>query len=273
MEALADFSRLSLNQITTNSWNVREAVEGCTRAGIPWIGLWREKVHEYGLAACRRLVADAGLQVSSLCRGGWFPATSKIERQARIDDNRRAIKEAAELGTDVLVLVCGPAPDRNIIAGRAMVAEAIAQLLPDAQAAGVKLGIEPLHPMFAADRSVIVTLAEANRLVETLQSDALGVIVDAYHVWWDSDIFAQIKRASGHILGFHVSDWPVPLPDTLLGRAMMGDGRIDLPPLRAAVEATGYRGPIEVEIFNRIIWDSVGDEVLLLMKERYLAFV
>lgn len=273
MKALTDLARLSLNQITTNGWNVREAVEGCVRAGIPSIGLWREKVQEYGLTNSKRLVADAGLQVSSLCRGGWFPAASKEERQARIDDNRRAIEEAAELGTEVLVLVCGPAPDRDIAAGRLMVEDALLQLLPDALAAGVKLGIEPLHPMFAADRSVIVTMAEANRLIEYFQSVALGVIIDAYHVWWDPDVLPQIARAAGHILGFHVSDWPVPLPDTLLGRGMMGDGMIDLRLLRSAVEAAGYTGAIEVEIFNRAIWDTPGDEVLRLIKQRYLAWV
>lgn len=273
MESLSNFSRLSLNQITTNNWDLREAVDGCVRADIPWIGLWRDKVQAHGIAASRRLVEDAGLQISSLCRGGWFPAASKEERQARLDDNRRAIAEAAELGTDVLVLVCGPAPDRDIVAGRATVEDAIGQLLPDAQAAGVRLGIEPLHPIFAADRSVIVSLAEANRLVEVFKSPALGVVVDVYHVWWDADIFTQIERARGHILGFHVSDWPVPLPDTLLGRTMMGDGMINLRPLRAAVEASGYHGPIEVEIFNRAIWDTPGDEVLELMKRRYLEHV
>ncbi|HEX7735133.1 MAG TPA: sugar phosphate isomerase/epimerase family protein [Ktedonobacteraceae bacterium] len=273
METLTNFSRLSLNQITTNSWDLRGAVDGCARADIPWIGLWRDKVQAHGIAASRRLLDDAGLRVSSLCRGGWFPAASREERQTRLDDNRRAIAEAAELGAPVLVLVCGPAPDRDITAGRAMVADAIAQLLPDAQAAGIKLGIEPLHPMFAADRSVIVSLAEANRLAETFQVEAVGVIVDVYHLWWDADIFTQIERAAGHILGFHVSDWPVPLPDTLLGRAMMGDGMINLRPLRAAVEATGYHGPIEVEIFNRAIWDAPGDETLNLMKRRYLTYV
>lgn len=273
METLRDYARLSLNQITTNSWSVGEAIEGCLRAGLPWIGLWREKVQAYGLARSRRHVIDAGLKVSSLCRGGWFPAESKGERQARLDDNRRALAEAVELGTDVLVLVCGPAPGGDLVAGRAMVEEAIACLLPDAQAAGIKLGIEPLHPMFAADRSVVVSLAEANRLIVQFKSDSLGVIVDVYHVWWDADVFAQIAQANGHILGFHVSDWPVQLPDTLLGRVMMGDGIINLHGLREAVEAAGYRGPIEVEIFNRTIWDTPGNEVLDLMKQRYLAYV
>lgn len=267
---MEELSRLSLNQITTNGWNVREAAEGCQHAGIGSIGLWREKVREYGLSESRRLLEDSGLHVSSLCRGGWFPATTQAERQVRIDDNRRALEEAATLGTDVLVLVCGPAPDRDIAAARQMVEDALTALLPDAQSYGVKLGIEPLHPMFAADRSVIVTLAEANRLVEYFQSDVIGLIIDAYHVWWDADVMNQIRRATGHILGFHVSDWPVPLPDTLMGRAMMGDGVIDLRGLRMAVDAAGYTGAIEVEIFNQAIWQSSGDEVLALMKRRYL---
>lgn len=272
MEALQDISRLSLNQITTNSWNVREAAEGCVRAGIPSIGLWRDKVQNYGLANSKQVIRDAGLTVSSLCRGGWFPASTKAERQARIDDNRRAIEEAAELGTKTLVLVCGPSPDRDIAAARAMVAEAIAVLLPDALASGIRLGIEPLHPMFAGDRSVIVTLGEANRLVEHFQSEALGVIIDAYHVWWDPEVSSQLQRAAGHILGFHISDWPIPLPDTLMGRAMMGDGIIDLRSLRTQVDAAGYTGPIEVEIFNRAIWDTPGDEILSLMTRRYLEY-
>ncbi len=266
-------TRLSLNQSTTQRWSVREAVEGCARAGIPTIGLWREKVAETDVRESARLVREAGLQISSLCRGGWFPAASKAERQARIEDNRRALEDAAELGAQVLVLVCGPAPDRDIAAARGMVEEALACLIPDAQVCGVKLGIEPLHPMFAGDRSVIVTLAEANRLIQHFQSDRLGVVIDAYHVWWDPDVFDQIARAAGHILGFHVSDWLVPPPDHLLGRGMMGDGVIDLRRLRLAVEAAGYAGPIEVEIFNRSIWDLPGDEVLHLMRRRYLEYV
>lgn len=266
-------TRLSLNQSTTQRWSLREAVEGCVRAGIPAIGLWRDKVAEIGVRESQRLVQDAGLQVSSLCRGGWFPAASKAERQERIEDNRRALEDAAELGTQVLVLVCGPSPDRDITAARAMVEEALACLIPDALACGMKLGIEPLHPMFAGDRSVIVTLAEANQLIEQFKSNALGVIVDAYHVWWDADVCTQIARAAGHILGFHVSDWLVPPPDHLLGRGMMGDGVIDLRRLRLAVEAAGYSGPIEVEIFNRSIWDTPGDEVLRLMQRRYLEYV
>jgi sugar phosphate isomerase/epimerase len=273
MQPFTDLSRLSLNQATTQRWTLREAIEGCARAGIPAIGIWRDKLAETGLAQAARLVRDAGLRVSSVCRGGMFPAATAAERQARIEENRRAVDEAAALAADVLVLVCGPAPDRDIAAARAMVREGIAALLPYAQERGVLLGIEPLHPMFAGDRSVIVTLAEANMLVEELASPALGVVADVYHIWWDPDLYAQIERVGSHILGFHVNDWLAPPPDPLLGRGMMGDGLIELRRIRTAVDAAGYRGPIEVEIFNRAIWDTPSDEVLALMCKRYLACV
>lgn len=273
MQALTDRSRLSLNQATTQRWSLREAVEGCARAGIPWISVWRDKLAETGLEEAARLVRDAGLRVSSLCRGGFFPAATAAERQARIDDNRRAVDEAAALGAEVLVLVCGPAPNKDLVAARAMVRDGIAALLPYAEQRGVKLGIEPLHPMFAGDRSVIVTLGEATALAEQLASPWLGVVADVYHIWWDPELYAQIERAGERIVGFHVNDWLVPLPDPLLGRGMMGDGVIELRRIRAAVEAAGYSGPIEVEIFNRAIWDTPGDAVLATLCERYLAYV
>ncbi len=273
MQPMSSLARLSLNQMTTERWSVQAAVEGCARAGIPAIGLWRHKVAETGLRESARLVRDAGLEVSSLCRGGMFPAATVAERRQRIDDNRRAIDEAAELGTDVLVLVCGPAPDRDIAAARTMVAEAIGELVPYAAERGVKLGIEPLHPMFAAERSVVLTLRQANDLAERFPLGQVGVVVDVYHVWWDPEVYQQIDRAAGRILGFHVNDWLVPTPDLLLGRGMMGDGVIELRRLRVAVESAGYSGPIEVEIFNQAIWNTPADEVLVLLSERYLAHV
>ena len=265
-----DLARLSLNQATTQRWTLREAVDGCARAGIPWIGPWRDKVAEAGGAvASAKLIRDAGLRVSSLCRGGFFPAATESARRERIDENRRALDEAAELGTEVLVLVCGPAPDRDIDAARRMVEEGIAAVIPYAAERGVRLAIEPLHPVFAGDRSVIVTLAQANAMAERLDSPHVGVAVDVYHVWWDPEVYAQIARASGRILGFHISDWLAPPPDVLLGRGMMGDGVIQLQRLRLAVEAAGYTGPIEVEIFNQKIWDTPGDQVLATILERY----
>ncbi|THF76710.1 sugar phosphate isomerase/epimerase family protein [Cohnella fermenti] len=262
-------NRISLNQITIDRSSLEEAVEGCSRADIPWIALWRHKIAETGLAESKRLVRDAGIRVSSVCRGGMFPAATANGRQANLDDNRRAVEEAAELGAEALVLVCGPAPDRDIDSARKWVAEGIERLVPFALDHGVKLGIEPLHPMYAAERSVIVTLDQAITLAERHSSQDVGVVVDVFHVWWDPGLYKQIARAEGRIVGFHVSDWIVPTPDLLMGRGMMGDGVIEIRRIREAVEAAGYKGPIEVEIFNRDIWDRPRDEVLILMKERF----
>ena len=265
-----DPSRLSLNQKTTNNWSVREAAEGCAHAGIGLIELWRDKVSETGLSESARLVQDAGLLVSSLCRGGMFPAVDAAGRRARLEDNRRAVEEAAALGTDVLVLVCGPAPERDLEAARVMVEEGISELAPYAAEVGVKLAIEPFHPVLMQERSVIVTLAQALDIAERFEPERVGVVVDAYHVWWDPDLYPQITRASRRIFGFHANDWLSPKPDLLLSRAMMGDGPIQIRRIREAVDAAGYAGPIEVEIFNQDIWDTPGDEVLALTKERYL---
>jgi sugar phosphate isomerase/epimerase len=265
--------RLSLNQMTIPGWSVREAVDGCVRHGIRHIGLWREKVAEFGIDASARVARDAGVGISSLCRGGWFPAATAAERRARIEDNRRAIEEARRLGTATLALVCGPAPDRDLDGARRMVEDAVVELAPYAAEYGVRLAIEPLHPMFAADRSVVATLAQAAAIAERCPPDRVGVLVDAYHVWWDPAVYAEIARAGRRILGFHVSDWIVPLPDVLFGRGMMGDGVIELRRLRLAVDTAGYTGPIEVEIFNRAINAMPGDEALALLKARYLAHV
>lgn len=273
MSQLTSIERLSLNQITTNKWSLQEAVEGCERAEVPYIALWRHKIAEIGLKESKRIIQNSGIQISSICRGGMFPQSTPKLRQEALDDNRRAVDEAAELGTDVLVLVCGPAAGKDIVEGRKMVEEGIEQLVPYAEERGVKLGIEPLHPMYAAERSVIVSLGEAVTLAEKFHPTQVGVVVDVFHVWWDHDLYNQIERAKGRILGFHVSDWIVPTPDMLMGRGMMGDGVIELNRIRGAVEKAGYAGPIEVEIFNQDIWDTPGDEVLRVMKECYLEHV
>jgi sugar phosphate isomerase/epimerase len=255
--------RLSLNQITTDRWSVAEAAAGCARAGIGSIGLWRQKVADAGLDEAARSVRDAGLTVSSLCRGGFFPAPDAAGRAAAIEDNRRAIEEAHALGTDVLVLVCGGLPpgSRDLPGARAMVADGIGAVVDEAAAAGVRLGIEPLHPMYCADRSVISTLGQANDLAERFPAEHVGVVVDAYHVWWDPRIEEEIARA--RILGFHVCDWVLPLPaGALTGRGLPGDGCADLARLHRAVGATGYAGPIEVEVLNEAVWATPGDEVL-----------
>jgi sugar phosphate isomerase/epimerase len=215
---------------------------------------------------------DAGLGVSSLCRGGWFGAQDQAGLDARMEDNRRAVDEAAALGAACLVLVCGPAPDRDLERGRQIVGEGIAELVPYAAAHGVRLAIEPLHPMYCGDRSVVVTLGQALAMAVQAGPD-VGVAIDTYHVWWDPDVWAGIGATGGRIMGFHVNDWLVPTPDMLNGRGLMGDGVIELRRLRRAVDAAGYQGPIEVEIFNRELWSLPPDEALGLIAERYLAHV
>ena len=273
MPAAADHARLSLNQITTNRWSLADALDGCLRAELPAIGIWRHKIAEVGLPESRRLVRDAGLHVSSVCRGGMFPAATAEERARRIDDNRRAIDEAAELAADTLVLVCGPPPDRDLAAARRMVEDAIAELVPYARERNVAMAIEPLHPMYAAERSCITSLEEANVLADRFDPATVGIVVDVYRVWWDAMLEREIARARGRIRGFHVCDWLVPTTDMLMGRGMMGDGCIDIHRIRTLVEAAGYTGFIEVEILNQRIWDQPGDDVLRLMKERYLSCV
>jgi len=262
--------RLSFNQITAKHATLRECVEACARHGVGWIAPWRERVAEAGLRESARMIRDAGLRISSLCRGGFFPAASETGRLERIDENRRVIDEAAELDARCVVLVCGPAVDRDLDGARRMIADGIAAVVPYARERGVKLGIEPLHPMFAADRSVIARLDEAIELAERLD---VGVVVDVFHLWWDWRMYADLRRASGRIVGFHVSDWAVPLPGIFTGRSMMGDGVIELRRIRTAVDETGYDGPIEVEIMNESIWARPIDEVFETVVERYLTCV
>lgn len=253
--------RLSFNQITADPWSLEQAVDHCSRSGVPYIAAWRHKL-DGNAAKASSLIRAAGLRVSSLCRGGWFSAPTAEKRRNRVADNRIAIEEAALLGAPVLVIVSGPANGQTLADARATVLDGLLEVLPDAEKAGVVLGIEPLHPMYTAERSVVVTLKQANDMADRLRSPSAGVVVDAYHVWWDPEVMNEIERARGKIVGFHVSDWPVPLPGILMGRAMMGEGVIELRQLRQAVDKTGYDGPIEVEIFNEDIWKCADDQLL-----------
>ncbi|MED7954532.1 sugar phosphate isomerase/epimerase family protein [Kitasatospora sp. NPDC058201] len=271
-------SRLSLNQITTKQWTLPEAVRGCVDAGIPAIGLWRDKVADTGVARSAKLCRDAGLAVSSLCRGGFLTATDPHERRAALADNLQAVEEAAELGTDTLVMVVGglPAGSRDLAGARTAVADMIAELAPHAGDFGVRLALEPLHPMFCADRAVLSTLGQALDLAEPHPATQVGVVVDSYHVWWDPQLPAQIERAgrTGRIASYQVCDWTLPLPaDALLGRGHVGDGHIDFRTLTDQVTAAGHTGWIEVEIFNQQIWDTPGEQTLQTLVERHLAHV
>ncbi|MEV8135172.1 sugar phosphate isomerase/epimerase family protein [Microbacterium aurantiacum] len=259
-------SRLSINQGTIKHASLAEALRATTDAGVAAIGLWREPVQEVGLDVAASMVADSGLRVSTHCRSGFFTMPEGPARRAAIDDNRRAIEEAATLaaaGADgsvaVLVLVAGALPDgsRDLIGARARVRDAIGELAPYAAEAGVQLAIEPLHPMYASDRCVVSTLGQALDIAADFEPSVVGVTVDTFHIWWDPDVLPQIARAGreGRIATYQVCDWKTPLPaDVLLSRHYPGDGVIDFASLTSAVEDTGYDRDIEVEIFNADIW-------------------
>jgi sugar phosphate isomerase/epimerase len=266
--------RLSLNQRTTAEWSLAEAIAGSRRAGLRSIGVWREPLAQVGLPEAKRMLDDAGLRVSSLCRGGFFTDPATFE--TAIAENRTAIDEAAFLGAPTLVLVAGglPPDDRDIDAARARVVEAIGLLSPHARDSGVTLGIEPMHPIFAADRGVVSTLEQALDIAEQFDPVDVGVIVDTFHLWWEPTIAQQIARAGQRIVSYQISDWITPFPaDALLSRGMMGDGHIDFEGFTRAVAATGYAGDVEVEIFNAELWASSGDEVVQTMARRYVELV
>jgi sugar phosphate isomerase/epimerase len=266
--------RLSLNQATVKHLGLADATALCVRHDIPAIGLWRDRVAEIGLDRAVAAVRAAGLHVSSLCRGGFFTRAGPEGLAAARADNRAAVREAAELGADTLVLVCGGlVPDsRDLSLARRMAADAIGDLVPEAQRLGVRLGIEALHPMFCADRSVICSLGEAVGLAHSFPADAVGVVVDTYHVWWDPGLTAEIARAAGRIVSYQVCDWVLPLPaDALLGRGHLGDGVIDFGPISAAVARAGYGGYVEVEIFNADVWAAPPDRTAAVVRERFAA--
>ncbi|MGW7263056.1 sugar phosphate isomerase/epimerase family protein [Streptomyces sp. NPDC054842] len=272
----ADLSRFSINQMTVRQLSLPDLVDACAQLGVPGVGLWREPVQAYGVEAAAKLVRDAGLTVTTLCRGGFLTATGADERARSLDDNRTAIDEAAALGTDTLVLVSGglPAGSRDLRGARERIADALAELGPYAAERGVRLAIEPLHPMFAADRCVVSTLAQALSLAERFPADQVGVTVDTYHLWWDDTAPAQVARAGagGRIHTFQLADWVTPLPEGVLnGRGQLGDGAVDLREWRGYVEAAGYRGPIEVELFNEGLWARDGREVLAETAARFAA--
>ncbi|WP_209314701.1 sugar phosphate isomerase/epimerase family protein [Streptomyces bohaiensis] len=264
--------RFSINQMTVKQLDLPELVAACGEQGVTAVGLWREPVREYGVKAAHDLFAEAGIAVTSLCRGGFFTAP---DRQAVLDDNRAAIDEAAGVGTDTLVLVSGGLPEGGgLVDARARIAEALAELAPYAADRGVRLAIEPLHPMYAADRCAVSTLGQALDLAEPFDAATVGVVVDTYHLWWDERVDRQIAEAgaAGRIHCFQLADWVTPLPaGVLTGRGQIGDGCIDMAHFRRVVDAAGYEGPIEVEIFNEAMWARDGREVLRETADRYRA--
>ena len=286
-------SRLSLNTATTKNITLAEAVSLSSEAGLSHIGVWRDRVAEAGLDKAVRLVSEAGLSVSSLCRGGFLTAADEAGQASALADNTQAIIEAATLGTRELIMVVGGLPAagslvggaavdpsapgvKDVAAARQRVADRIAELVPVAQEHNVRLVLEPLHPMYAADRAVLSTLGQALDLAAPFPAETVGVVVDTFHVWWDPALEASIQRAGaeGRLASYQVCDWNLPIAaDALLSRGYMGDGYIDFETITRWVAATGYDGPVEVEIFNQEIWDAPAADVLATVKARYESLV
>lgn len=280
---------LSLNTGTTKNITLAEAVAATAQAGLSHIGVWRDRVAEAGLDNAAKLIADAGLTVSSLCRGGFLTAADEAGRTAALESNRAAIREARALGTGELIMVVGGLPaaahllgaegdraDRSVSAARGRVADRLAELVPYTLDHGVRLVLEPLHPMYAADRAVLSTLGQGLDLAAPHPTAAVGVVVDTFHVWWDPQLEQQIARAGaeGRLASYQVCDFNLPIAsDALNSRGMMGDGYVDFAEISRWVAAAGYTGPVEVEIFNQEIFEQEARVTLETMKQRYAELV
>ena len=268
-------SRCCVHTITTKPWSLQEAAGNYARAGIRGITVWRDALNGLSPKEAKTILEDHGLEVVSYCRGGFFPHPNNEGRQAAIDDNRRALDEARAIGAPILVLVCGAALGQPLALSRTQIRNGIEAILPHTAASGVSLAIEPLHPMYADERSAINTLQQANDLAESFASPWVGVAVDVYHLWWDPDLQSEIKRCgkNGNLLAFHVCDWKTPTEDLLLDRGLMGEGCIDIREIRNWVENAGFRGFIEVEIFSNRYWKMDQAQFLKQIVNTYLNYV
>jgi sugar phosphate isomerase/epimerase len=257
-----DARRLALHTITTRPWPIEHAIEAYATAGVAGVSVWREALTGRNPAMAGRHIGDAGLAVVSYVRGGFFASTDTAGRRRAIDENRTILDEAAALGAPLLVLVCGAAVGQSLTDSRRQIRDGIEAILPHAEARGVRLAVEPLHPMYADTRSALVTLGQANDLVEAIGSPFLGIAVDVYHLWWDPALPREIARCGDRIFAFHVCDWRTPTRDLLNDRAIMGEGCIPIREIRAQVEAAGFDGFIDVEIFSTEYWSQDQHEYL-----------
>lgn len=271
---ITDFSKLCVHTLTTKPWDIETCVKNYSEAGIHGITIWRNVLENKNLTEVRSLLDDYGMEVVSLCRGGFFPSVDKARRAAAIDDNLHAIEQAAAVGAPLIVLVCGADGRQPLEKSREQIAEGILEILPAARSAGVKLAIEPLHPMYAGDRSAVNTIRQANDMAELINSSRVGVAVDVYHLWWDDTLKSEIKRcaANDHLFAFHVCDWNVPTLDFLNDRGLMGDGCINISEIRSWVEESGFNGFNEVEIFSDKFWATDQKAYLEKIKHAYLNF-
>ena len=254
--------RLAIHTMTTKPWDLPTACAKYAAAGVPGVGLWRQWLEGRPLAASRALLDDHGLKAVSLVRSGFYPYLNAAEKQASLDDNRRALDEAAAVGAPQVVLVCGAKPELSLAENRRHITEGIAALVEHAQAAGVMLSIEPLHPMYADCRSAVNTIGQCNDMIDQIGEEWVGIAADVYHIWWDPRLEVEVQRAGRRIIGFHVCDWMTPTADMLNDRGLMGEGCIDNRGIRQLVESTGFDGPIEVEVFSTRHWATDQDAYL-----------
>ena len=269
---IKDFSKLCVHTLTTKPWGIEACVKNYSEAGIHGISIWRNVLENKNLKEVKTLLYDHGMSVVSLCRGGFFPSIDVSKREEAIHDNLLAIEQAAAIGAPSIVLVCGADGRQSLEKSRGQIAEGIMRILPAAQSAGVKLSIEPLHPMYAGDRSAVNTIKQANDMAEMINSNSVGVAVDVYHLWWDDTLQSEIKRCAdhNHLFAFHVCDWNVPTVDFLNDRGLMGDGCINIQEIRGWVEDAGFDGFNEVEIFSDKYWATDQKLYLEKIKQAYL---
>ncbi|MBX2998177.1 MAG: sugar phosphate isomerase/epimerase [Caldilineaceae bacterium] len=271
-QPITDTSKLCIHTITVKPWPIETAIDRFAAHGVSGMTVWRDALQGRDIAATGRRIGEAGMDVVSLCRGGFFPAETEAARQAAIDDNRRAIDEAAALGAPLIVLVCGAVPKQPLVLSRQQIQDGIEAVIDQAAAAGIRLGIEPLHPMYADSRSAITTLRQANDLCAAIDSPWVGVAVDVYHLWWDPELEAQIGRCGemGKLFAFHICDWRTPTEDLLNDRGLMGEGSIPIRQIRGWVEETGFNGFNEVEIFSNRYWAGDQEQFLGRIVDAYL---
>lgn len=268
---LQNFEKCCIHSITLKRWSIEEQIDQLAQAGVKGITLWRQSVQGKNFSQIRERIQKAGLTTVSYCRGGFFPGVTSQDRQKAIDENIKIIDEAAELGAPLVVLVCGSLPQQNLIDSRHQIIEGIEQILPHAQKCGVKLGIEPLHPMYAGDRSAINTLEQSNQICAQIQNPFLGVALDVFHVWWEPDLEKKIQECArlNALFAFHVCDWKINMTDMLNDRGLMGEGCIPIRQIRGWVEQAGFRGFNEVEIFSNRYWEEKPKSFLDLILKSY----
>ena len=251
--------RLGIHTITLKNWSLAETCAGLSGAGVPAITLWRDAIEPVGVDTAKKLVEDSGLRITSLCRGGFFPALDEAGRQAAIDENKACIDEAAAVGAPAIVLVCGAVPGQSLQESRKQITDGIAAVLPHAKANGVKLSIEPLHPQYAADRSAVNTMAQARQMCEQLNGTGetdVGIAADVYHIWFDDTLEEEIMTSGqkGWLHAFHICDWKAEQSDMLHDRGLMGEGVIDIRQIEGWMSNAGFHGDVEVEIFSTHHW-------------------